>query len=92
MGATLGNWEFLSQTNNNVDCVPEDNHFKFVDDLTTIEVINLLTLGLSSFNIRQQVASDIPTYGQFVDSKHLKSQEYLNNINEWTEKQKMIIS
>ena len=21
-GATLGNWEFLSQTNNNADCVP----------------------------------------------------------------------
>ena len=92
MGATLGNWEFLSQTNNNADCVPEDDRFKFIDDLTTIEVINLLTIGLSSFNFKQQVASDIPTHGQFIDSKNLKSQQYLNSINDWTENQKMIIS
>ena len=47
MGANLGNWEFLSQTNNNADCLPEVDSFKFVDDLSTIEVINLLTIGLS---------------------------------------------
>ena len=32
MGASLGNWEFLSQTNNNADCVPVEDRFKFVDD------------------------------------------------------------
>ena len=47
MGANLGNWEFLSQTNNNADCVPEEDRFKFVDNLSTIEVINVLTIGLS---------------------------------------------
>ena len=25
MGASLGNWEFLSQTNENADCVPPDD-------------------------------------------------------------------
>ena len=92
MGANLGNWEFLSQTNNNADCVPEEDRFKFVDDLSTIEVINLLTIGLSSFNMKGQVPSDIPTHGQFVDSSNLKSQDYLNQINKWTEEHKMIIS
>ena len=92
MGANLGNWEFLSQTNDNADSVPEEDRFKFVDDLTTIEVINLLTIGLSSFYAKQQVPSDIPIHGQFVDSSSLKSQKYLNEINHWTEKQKMIIS
>ena len=92
MGATLGNWEFLSQTNNNADCVPEDDRFKFVDDLTTLEVISLLTIGLSSFNFKQQVASDIPTHGQFITKDNLKSQDYLDNINSWTEQQKMIIN
>jgi hypothetical protein len=38
----------LSQTNDNANCVPEEDRFKFVDDLTTLEVINLLTIGLSS--------------------------------------------
>ena len=92
MGASLGNWEFLSQTNNNADCVPEEDRFKFVDDLSTIEIINLLTIGLSSIYLKPHVPSDIPTHGQFVDSSKLKSEQYLNQINEWTERQKMIIS
>ena len=74
MGASLGNWEFLSQTNDNADCVPEDDRFKFVDDLTTIEIINLLTSGISSFYVKSQVPSDIPE-GQFIDSDKLKSQQ-----------------
>ena len=92
MGASLGNWEFLSQTNNNADCVPEEDRFKFVDDLTIIEVINMLTVGLSSFYMKHQVPNDIPEHGQFIEYSKLKSQDYLNMINEWTNKQKMIIS
>ena len=34
---------------------------------------------------------DIPIHGQFVDGQNLKSQTYLNQINEWTQKQKMVI-
>ena len=52
MGASLGNWEFLSQTNDNADCVPVDDRFKFVDDLNSLEDINLLTIGLSSFHAK----------------------------------------
>ena len=92
MGANLGNWEFLSQTNHNADCVPEENRFKFVDDLSTLEIINLLTVGMSSFNMKQQIPSDIPIHGQFIPAENLESQKYLNLINEWTENQKMIIS
>ena len=92
MGANLGNWEFLSQTNDSANCVPEDDRFKFVDDLTTLEVINLLTIGLSSFYMKSQVPSDIPEHGQFVEANKLKSQDYLNQINSWTEDHKMIIS
>ena len=61
MGANLGNWEFLSQTNDNADCVPVEDRFKFVDDLSTIEIINLLTIGLSSVYMKNQVPSDIPS-------------------------------
>ena len=92
MGASLGNWEFLSQTNDSADCVPEDDRFKFVDDLTTLEIINLLTIGLSSFFMKRQVPSDIPVHGQFIEGEKLKSQNYLNQINEWTDNHKMIIS
>jgi hypothetical protein len=92
MGASLGNWELLSQTNDNADCVPPDDRFKFVDDLTTIEIINLINIGLSSLRIKNQVPPDIPIHGQFVEGKNLKSQQYLDQINNWTDNHKMVIS
>ena len=78
MGSNIGNLEFDSQTNNNSDCVPEADRFKFVDDLSILEVINLINIGTSSFNVRQQVPNDLPEHCQFVDNLELKSQAYLN--------------
>ena len=72
--------------------MPVEDRFKFVDDLSTLEIINLLAIGMSSFNVKQQVPSDIPTHGQYIPAENLKSQKYLDWINEWTDKQKMIIS
>ena len=92
MGASLGNWEFLSQTNDNADCIPVDDRFKFVDDLTTLEIINLINIGISSFRMQNQVPSDIPTHGQYVEGEKLKSQKYLDQINNWTNDHKMVIS
>ena len=91
-GATLGILEYLSQSNNSADCVNQEDRFKFVDDLTILEIVNLLTIGLSSFNVREQVPTDIPTHGQFVNPQDLKSQEWLNKINDWTDEQKMVIN
>jgi hypothetical protein len=92
MGSNLGNWEFDSQTNHNADCVPEDDRFKFVDDLTCLEVVNLINIGLASHNFKQQVPNDIHTHGQIIPNSHLKSQSYLAQINQWTKNQEMIIS
>ena len=50
MGGTLGVLEYLSQSNHNADCVAPDDRYKFVDDLSILEIINLLNVGLSSFN------------------------------------------
>ena len=91
-GATLGILEYLSQSNTSADCVNPGDRFKFVDDLTILEIVNLLTIGLSSFNIKEQVPSDIPSHGQYIASKDLKSQEWINKINDWTNGQKMIIN
>ena len=54
-GATFGIWEYLAQSNNSADCVEEENRFKFVDDLTVLEKINLLITGLSSLNCKASV-------------------------------------
>ena len=47
----------------NPDCVPEEDRLKNVDNLTTLEVINLIIIGL-----RHYVASDIPTDACFVET------------------------
>ena len=60
-GATLGILEYLSQSNNNADCVNLEDRFKFIDDLTILEIVNLLTIGISCFNVKSQVPSDILT-------------------------------
>ena len=54
-----------------------------------IEVINLLNIGLSSFRVRESIPSNIPSHNQVIDSRHLRSQRYLDEINSWTEKNLM---
>ena len=63
-----------------------------IDDLSVLEKINLLIIGLASINPKISVPSDIPAHNQFIPSEHLKSQEYLNNIKDWTDNQKMILN
>ena len=87
-GSTLGNWDFLSQTNNNADCVPQDDHFKYVDDLSILEIINLVNIGLCSYNFKNHVASDIPIHGQYIQNDLLCTQQNINDINEWTTNKK----
>ena len=91
-GATFGIWEYLAQSNSSANCVESENRFKFVDDLTVLEKINLLITGLSSFNCKASVPNDIPDHNQFISPENLKSQEYLNQIKEWTDKQKMVLN
>ena len=91
-GATLGILEYLSQSNNSADCVNQEDRFKFIDDLTILEIINLLTVGLTSFNVRSQVPTDILENNQYIPPQNLKSQEYLNQISQWTRNQKMLIN
>ena len=91
-GATLGLLEYLSQSNNSADMVSESDRFKFIDDLSILEIVNLLTVGLTSFNLKQQVPADIPLHNQYIPSKNLKSQDWLNQINDWTINQKMMVN
>ena len=49
-GAFLGNWEFLSQTNNNSNSVPQEDRFKYVDDLSIVEIVNLKSVTYNKQN------------------------------------------
>ena len=75
-GASLGNQEFISQTNENANCVPIEDRFKYVDDLSILEIINLLSIGMTEYKYEEHVPSDIPTDAYFVENKNLKSQNF----------------
>ena len=72
--------------------VPLEDKFKFVDDLSILEIIDLLNIGIASYNIKQHVPNDIPLHNQFIPAVNLKSQKWLNEINDWTTKNKMLIN
>ena len=91
-GATLGILEYLAQSNNCADMVSLEDRFKFVDDLTVLEIVNLLTIGITSYNLKQHIPADIPVHNQYIPAQHLKSQQWLDEINQWTLNQKMKIN
>ena len=43
-GGNFGILEYLSQTNNNLDFVEQDLRFKFFDDASSLEIVNLLSI------------------------------------------------
>ena len=88
-GGTLGILEFLSQSNTNANYVEPDLRWKFVDDLTMLEIINLINIGISCYNTKFQVPNDLDVDKHFIPAKNLKSSEYLKNVSEWTNNQKM---
>ena len=88
-GCTLGLLEYKANSNDNADHVPVDMRYKFVDDLSTLEKLNLILAGLCSYNFKNHVASDIGTDQKFLPSENISSQQYLSRIETWTEEMKM---
>ena len=46
----LESWDLPTQSNNSANFLNPDDRFKFVGDLTMLETVNLLTIGISTFN------------------------------------------
>ena len=63
--------------------------WKWVDDLTILEIINLINIGMATFNVKSQVPNDMNIDKHYIPSENLKTQENLKQISDWTAKQKM---
>ena len=72
--------------------VDPEEKFKFVDDLTLLEIINLISIGMSSFQVKNSVPSDIPNHNGYICPENLKTQQYVNKITNWTEEKKIKLS
>ena len=71
----------------NTDFIDPEEKFKFIDDLSIIEVLNLINIGQSSYNFH--VASDIGVENSYLDASNIKAQTYLDKIAEWTKENEM---
>ena len=91
-GSTFGLIEYDSQSNDNVDFLPEEDKYKFVDDLSILEIINLIAVGLSNYNFKEHVANDIGINQLFLPSENIQSQQFMDNISEWTDANKMMLN
>ena len=87
-GTLLGLIEYFVQSNDNADSIDPDLRFKFVDDLSFLELVMLAGL-LTEYNFKQHVASDIGIEEQYVPAQSLKTQSDLDTIAKWTDENKM---
>ena len=91
-GGQLGQIEYLSQSNDNVNFLTPEEKFKFIDDLSILEILNLVMCGISSYNFKNHVASDIGVHGQYLPTENIQSQSYLDQIQQWTKDQQMMLN
>ena len=68
-GTLIGLLEYLIQSNDNADCVNQSMRFKYVDDLTILELVLFAGL-LTEYDFKLHVASDIGLnpFASFADS------------------------
>ena len=83
---------FLSQSNDSADMGKPNDGFKFVDELTVLQIINLLLIQITSYDILKHLPSDTPTHNGYIDKEKLQSQKNLSLINSWTIKKKIILN
>ena len=88
----MGILEYLSQTNDNVDVIPVEDRYKFIDDLSILDILNLVSTGLASYNSKFQVPSDVAVDKDFLPMENIKSYDYLKEISSWTNENQMKIN
>ena len=87
-GGPQGSWSgqasYIIASDDNADCVPEDDQYKFCDDLSILELIMLGDV-LTEYNFMEHVASDVGVDQLFLPTQGLDTQSSLDKIAMWTE-------
>ena len=61
-------------------------------DDCVLEIVDLLTGGITSYNLKYHIPSDLPLHNQYIPAHNLKSQNWLDDIHKWTVNQKMMLN
>ena len=82
----------MAQSNNNTDFVDHKSKYKFIDNFSILEVINLIMCGLVKYNFKTHVASDVASHGKFLPTQNVNSQNHLEKISQWTKQNKVSLN
>ena len=82
-GTLVGGLEYLVQSNDNADIVPPEDRFKYIDDLSVLQLVLLSGL-LVEYNFYQHVASDVGIDEEYLPADNYSTQQSLNYISNWT--------
>ena len=90
-GTLLGQLEYIVQSNDNTDGVPSQDKFKYIDDLSLLQLVCLSGL-LIDYNFLEHVASDVGIDEQFLPPHSNRMQETLDSVSDWTDQNLMRIN
>ena len=82
-GTLIGQLEYLVFSNDNADIVSADDRYKYIDDLTVLQLVCLSGL-LTDYNFTEHVASDIGLGQSFLPADSYSTQDHLNYISNWS--------
>ena len=63
-----------------------------MDDLSFLETVLIMNIGMASYNIKNHVPSNLPSHNQFIPNQNLKTQKYLDSIQKWTVDRMMVLN
>ena len=91
-GGTQGSWTgqmcYIGASDDAASWMEDENRYKFCDDLSILELVAIGGI-LTDYNFQQHVASDIGIYEKLLTPEHLKTQQNLNQVADWTERNLM---
>ena len=83
-GTLLGGLEYLVQSDDNTATVEPDDRYKYIDDLSVLQLVLLSGL-LVEYDIRQHVTADVGTDMKYLPPENYNMQGHLDDIATWTD-------
>ena len=71
------------QSNDNADAVPPEDRFKYIDDLSILQLICMSGI-LIDYDFHQHVASDIGIDDKYLPATSYSAQDTLDQVSNWT--------
>mgnify|MGYP003335411387 FL=1 len=87
-GSVIGQLLYIIASDDVAEDTPEDEKFKYIDDLSLLEAVKTKDK-LIEYDVHRRVPSDVGTSQLFLPTTAFQSQTRNENIAEWTRQNNM---